>query len=252
MTRLPRSRFTPACLGHTILVSLALLCCLLGTQSHAQTPALAAPCVLSYEGSGQEGGFFKYSGTGELRWSHTAERYQASLEMHALGLRLRQWNSSGTLDSQGLAPEQFEDVPRGAHWTTTFQRDQGTIRFSSGTPEAPLQAGAQDKLSALLQLGALLATHANYASPGSTISFQAADAHGAEPWSFSTSAPVSLNLPGGNLIAIQLTKSPSPSSDQTIEVWLAPAMGYLPVRLRITEHNGNYMDLMWLKTQKPA
>ena len=39
--------------------------------------------------------------------------------------------------------------------------------------------------------------------------------------------------------------------DQRIEVWLAPDMAYLPVRLRITEANSAFVDLLWRKTLKP-
>jgi hypothetical protein len=58
-------------------------------------------------------------------------------------------------------------------------------------------------------------------------------------------------LPGGLVSALKLSKEPTVEFDQRIEVWLAPELGYLPVRIRITEANGAFADLLWRKTQKP-
>ena len=111
--------------------------------------------------------------------------------------------------------------------------------------------GAQDKLTALLQLSALLAGAPERYPAGSSIRFQAADAHRAEVWDFKVGATELLDLPGGPTQALKLSKSPTVEFDQGIEVWLAPAMHYLPVRLRITEANGAFADLLWRKTEKP-
>jgi hypothetical protein len=35
----------------------------------------------------------------------------------------------------------------------------------------------------------------------------------------------------------------------TRSVELAPALGYLPARIRITEANGDYVDQQWLATE---
>ena len=218
----------------------------------APGPELAASTVLTYEGSGQERGFFNYSGSGTLEWIVSGDTYQSSLSVFALGFRVRQWHSSGTIGPTGLAPLRFDDTPRGAQWNTRFLRDPGVISFSAGTPDIAMKAGAQDKLSALLQLGVALAGEVTLRSADATVGFQAADAHGTEDWTFKTGATETLKLPGGSVQAIKMTKSANPASEQTIEIWLAPALGYLPARLRITESNGSFMDLMWLKSQKPG
>ena len=40
----------------------------------------------------------------------------------------------------------------------------------------------------------------------------------------------------------KLTKEPTVEFDQRIEVWLAPSLGHLPVRMRITQANGDVAD----------
>ncbi len=216
-----------------------------------QKASYAPPVLLVYDGKGEERGFIKYAASGELLWAPDGSRYNAHLAISAWGFRVRTWSSKGDLTDAGLQPLRFGDKPRGAELATHFQREKGLITFSANNPDVLLQAGAQDKLSALLQLGALVAGEPGRFPGGTTIAFQAADAHRAELWNFKVGSTESLDLPGGMVTALKLSKEPTAEFDQRIEVWLAPDMAYLPVRLRITEASGAFADLLWRKTQKP-
>jgi hypothetical protein len=216
-----------------------------------QKLAYATPVLLVYDGKGEDRGFIKYAASGELLWAPDGSGYNAHLEISAWGFRVRTWTSKGDLAEGGLQPLRFGDKPRGAELATHFQRDKGIISFSANNPDVPLQTGAQDKLSALLQLSAIVAGEPERYTSGTSIAFQAADAHRAELWNFRVGSVESLDLPGGTLTALKLSKEPTQEFDQRIEVWLAPELHYLPVRLRITEANGAFADLLWRKTQKP-
>lgn len=213
--------------------------------------ALAPPVRMRFDGRGEEKGFIKYTGSGELLWLPDATQYRARLEISTWGIRVRTWTSKGALDDRGLVPLRFGDRPRGAELATHFQRDKGIISFSANNPDVPLQPGAQDKLSAILQISALLAGAPERYGAGSSIDFQAADAHRAEAWSFVVGTTEALELPGGKLQGLKLSKAPTVEFDQRIEVWLAPALHYLPVRLRITEASGAYVDLLWQSNDTP-
>jgi hypothetical protein len=219
--------------------------------ARVQKLTYAAPVLLVYDGKGEERGFIKYAASGELLWAPEGARYNARLEISAWGFRVRTWSSKGDLTDSGLQPLRFGDKPRGAEQATHFQREKGIISFSANNPDVPLQTGAQDKLSALLQLSALVAGEPARYTRGASIAFQAADAHRAELWNFKVGATESLELPGGVLTALKLSKEPTVEFDQRIEVWLAPELRYLPVRIRITEANGAFADLLWRKTEKP-
>jgi hypothetical protein len=216
-----------------------------------QKLAYAQPARLVYDGRGEERGFVKYAANAELLWLPEGAQYSARLEISAWGFRLRTWTSKGALGEAGLLPARFGDKPRGAELATHFQRDKGIISFSANNPDVPLLEGAQDKLSALLQLSAMVAGEPERYSQGTVVSFQAADAHRAELWDFKVGALEPLELPGGTLNSLKLSKEPTLEFDQRIEVWLAPEAHYLPVRLRITEANGAFADLLWRNTQKP-
>ena len=221
------------------------------TGQHPAKVIYAPPALLLFDGRGEEKGYIKYTANAELLWQPQGPQYSARLEISAFGIRLRTWTSKGMLSEDGILPTRFGDRPRGAEQATHFQRDKGLITFSANNPDVALQAGAQDKLSALLQLSALVARAPDRYLTGASIEFQAADAHRAEIWNFRADAAETLELPGGTLRATRFTKEPTVEFDQRIEVWLAPDLRYLPVRLRITEANGTFADLLWRKTQKP-
>ena len=110
-------------------------------------------------------------------------------------------------------------------------------------------AGAQDRLSVLLQLGALVASEPERFGPGTTLTVQTVGPREADLWLFTFEGRESLTLPGGTLEGIKLVRNPRKPYDQRVEIWLAPALGYLPARIRITETNGDAMDQQWLSTE---
>ena len=57
-----------------------------------------------------------------------------------------------------------------------------------------------------------------------------------------------LDLPIGPMRAVPLQRLPRRDYDQKAQLWLAPELGYLPARIRITQANGDYAELN-LRTQ---
>jgi hypothetical protein len=215
------------------------------------TPPLAIPGSVSlrYIVSATSRGR-PYQVNGTLQWQHDGERYQARLEISAFLLGARVQTSVGRITEEGLAPTRFGDRAR-SEQATHFQRDKGIISFSNNAPDAPLQAGAQDRLSAIVQLGAMLAGAPQRYPAGTVVSLQTAGVREAEVWQFSVVGPERLELPGGALEAIKLLRTPRREFDQTIELWLAPTIQYLPVRVRITQGNGDVADQQWLSGGMP-
>ena len=104
-------------------------------------------------------------GHGRWTWSIQAGRYHTSLQAH-WGQRQEaaapalNWSSHGALDEHGLAPERFVTKPtRGGARAVNFQRDTGRVSYSGPTGQVPLVAGAQDRLSWMVQLLALVQAH---------------------------------------------------------------------------------------------
>ena len=209
-----------------------------------------ASTVLTYRMQGQSKGL-TYWATGELLWQQDGQRYDAKLEVSAFLIGTRTQTSTGTLGPEGLMPTRFGDKSR-SELAAHFQRDKNIISFSANTPSVPLLKGAQDRLSVIIQLGALLAGDPARYPTGTMLSFQTASQREAEVWQFSVEKEETLQLPYGSVVAVKLNRSPRREFDQRIEVWLAPEFGYLPVRLRVTNANGDWIDQTLKGVEKPS
>ncbi len=204
--------------------------------------ALPASALLSYRLTGQEKGM-PYQATGELRWQRNAGAYAMALSVKAFLLGARHWRSQGLITSQGLAPVRFSDSwrsERAAH----FDRTQNRIVFSSNAPVAPLQAGAQDQISLYAQVAALMAHEGGRLPPGTRLQVQTATVRDALPWMLTLEQAETLQLDGRPLTATKWVCLPRNRFDAKVEFWVAAAHDWLPVRIRITQLSGNYIDLV--------
>lgn len=181
-----------------------------------------------------------------LVWQTDGSGYRASLVIRAaLGMgRDRSQTSVGTIDPVlGLQPQRFGDKNK-TELATHFDRSRTppAIRFSSNTPEAELLPGSQDRLSVLLQLAAMLAGEPSRYVPGSAVLIHTAGSRDAGLWHFRVGNVEPLELPAGKLSALHLVREPMHTYDNRVEVWLAPALGHLPVRILWTQANGDVVD----------
>jgi hypothetical protein len=234
------------------LISPLLACALavLPAFASAQSVAVPAPVRLSYDFEGVISS--PYTGSAELLWQHEGGNYTSQLVVRKFGLSLQTWTSKGALTAQGLEPLRFASKRLGKdEVSANFLRPQGKITFSASTPEAPLEAGAQDQLSVFMQLASLLAGKPPQWTPGKTVTFQAVGDRYAESWTFKAGALEPIKVPGGTFPAIKLTHEPTAERSQKLELWYVPSVGYLPLRIRITESNGDFLDLLWASSQKP-
>jgi len=191
----------------------------------------------------------RFSANGELHWRNNGASYQARMGYSAFGIS-RSQTSVGSIAELGLKPDRFADKFRGevaAH----FVHVEGKVVFSANTPDVALKAGAQDRLSVLIQLGALVGGNLTKLSPGSSLSFQTVGPRSADMWVFTLEGNETLDLPGGRLETWRLVRQPREPYDQRVEVWLAPALGYLPARIRVTDANGDSLDQKWSGTAEP-
>jgi hypothetical protein len=133
------------------------------------------------------------------------------------------------------------DERRGrAQRATNFRRDQGLVSFSISASELPMPPGAQDHLSWMLQLGAIVAAAPQSFVAGQSVLLPVASPRGRlEVWSFSVQAVETLDLPVGKVpAALRLQRQAETAYEPRIEIWLDPQRQYLPVRLRWSHTSG--------------
>ena len=186
----------------------------------------------------------------ELLWQQDGGSYNARLEVAAFLVFTRVQTSTGRLTPEGLEPTRFADKFR-TELASHFERDKKLVTFSANTPQVPLLAGMQDQLSVFMQLAGMLAAAPAKYPAGSVITFETIGPRSPETWVLTVEGDETLNLPGGDQLTRKLTRKPRRDYDQTAELWLAPALGYLPARIKLTEKNGDFVDQQWRGTEVP-
>ena len=204
---------------------------------------------LKYKTNGEVKGF-TYHVNGDLRWKQDGKTYDARLEVSHFLLGSRVQTSRGELGPTGLEPIRFGDKVRSER-AAHFERSKGKVSFSANSPDAPLLPGTQDQLSTLLQLGSMLGGSPGSFPEGTLLPFESVGPESVESWVFKVGAQEKLTLPGGQVSAIKLVREAVGDYGTRGEVWLAPSMGYLPVRIRLIEANGNFVDQKWSDTITP-
>lgn len=191
------------------------------------------------------------TGSGELTWTPGADGYRVTLEGSAFGLSVLSWTSVGAIDAHGLAPVRFTDRRRNrSENAANFQRDTGRITYSGPTVEFPLAPGAQDRLSWMVQLPAILEAEPALREPGQRIVIFVTGARGdADLWTFVVQGRQALDLPAGRVPeALHLLRAPRKAFDTQAEAWLDPARGHLPVRARLaTPDSGDATDFLLVR-----
>ena len=172
-------------------------------------------------------------GQAELDWRPVSGRYRLTLQGNAVGAPPIGWSSLGGFDPNGIAPLRYTESRRGREVrAANFQRDSGRITFSGPAIEHPLVAGAQDRLSWMVQLAAVLSANPALAESGSQVSMWVAGSRGdAEIWTFTVHGRVALDLPIGHVDnAVHLVREPRRPYDTQVQVWLDPARHHLPAQ----------------------
>ena len=196
---------------------------------------------LQYELSGQSRGL-NYSAKAQLSWHNEVTRYEARLLISGLLiLNPRLSISVGELGPQGVSPRRFSDKAR-SEQATHFQPERGRIVFSNNAPEVPWQPGVQDRLSLFFQLAGMLAGDPGRFATGTQVRVPTAGTREVDIWTFTVTGTPTLALPGGEQATVALRREPRRAYDQTIEIWFAPGLGFVPVRMRITQGNGDVLD----------
>lgn len=235
---------------------------LLDTGPSADTQSVATPppakavqkfvvpssARLKYDVKGDVKGF-PYFVNGDLQWTQDGKTYNARMEISHFLLGSRVQTSTGQLGTHGLEPIRFGDKVR-SEVAAHFNYEANKITFSANTPDVPLLPGAQDQLSVLMQAATMVAGEPRQFTQSSTLSFQAVGPRSAENWVFTVGVTEKLDLPGGEVSALHLWRDPNAQYDSKLEIWLAPSLGYLPVRIRLTQANGDLVDQQWRSTQK--
>ncbi len=217
------------------------------------SPALAAP--IKYKTNPPPSADLKYSirasqkgialnGDGSVQWRNTGQTYRATAEIRAMLLgKILEEKSEGKFDAFGLAPTSFtEKRLRKSPVSVNFNRQAKTIEFGATEQASPLQGGEQDRHSITWQLASVARGTPAKFKPGSTWKFPVAGRKDVQTWTFKVMQQEKATTKLGELTTMRILRLPDDAKDQKIEIWLAPTLNWYPVKLRIAEPNGDYVE----------
>ncbi len=186
------------------------------------------------------------SGIADLSWRPQGDHYELKFEASVSGLPVLTQVSAGGFDAEGVAPVRFTDqrLRRGTA-AANFQRAAGKITFSGPATEFALRDGAQDRLSWMVQLAAIVAAEPQLSVAGARVAMYVVGSHGdADVWVFRCMGPESVSTGAGTTAAIKFVREPREAYDTSVQVWLDPRQHSLPVRaLQKSGSNDEAFDL---------
>ncbi|RDV00181.1 DUF3108 domain-containing protein [Trinickia dinghuensis] len=217
----------------------------------AQASAAAAGIRFSVPPSGDLHYNTFYNGVenapGTIHWESSGDGYEMIVSVPLPFVGTFTYESHGRIDAFGLSPEHYiEKRGRRPEDVTTFDRADKRIGFTRTSTTLALPDGAQDRFSVVMQLASLVRGDPDAYKPGVTRSFYVADNDSGELWPIETIGDESIQTAEGYIQARHFMRLPRHDGDRRrIDVWLAPALGWLPVRIMQTEPNGSQIELVW-------
>ena len=191
-------------------------------------------------------------GSAKVEWIREGTRYQVHLDV-VIGLPFapmmsRRITSDGELTHQGLRPRRYDEETRvglAEPRLLTIRFDPDGVVLPSGQTVARWPA-VQDSASQFVQLTWLFTLQPQLLRPGSTVELALALPRYVDRWVFDVLGEETLYAPFGQVQAVHLKprRAARPGIDRTAEIWIAPQLQYLPVRIRIWNDEQTHIDLM--------
>lgn len=205
---------------------------------------------LSYTLSGNFRG--PVHGQAQVQWLREGTRYQVHMDVSVgpsfAPLMTRRVSSEGEITPEGLHPRRYDEVTRVALRSprqVTIFLDADVVRLPGGR-ELPRPPRVQDSASQFVHLTWLFTMRPELLQPGRSIELPLALPRVLEPWTYDVLASETLDTPAGPVQALHVKprREPRPGGDLTAEMWVAPSLQYLPVRLLIRQDAETYIDLL--------
>lgn len=203
---------------------------------------------LSYDVGGEVRG--PVHGTAQVEWLRAGTRYQVHVDV-TVGLALaplmtRRMSSEGEVGEAGLRPQRYDEdtrlmfrEPRQA----TVWLDDLQVRLASGELR-PRPPEVQDSASQFVQLAWMLARQPELLRTGTLIELPLALPRHVSAWSYEVVGDDVVYTSFGALPVVRLQpRRGGRRGDLSVELWLAPTLRYLPVRLRIRQDEATWIEL---------
>ena len=226
----------------------------------ASAPASAAASFewpvstrMSYELTGNYRG--EVSGSAQVEWIRVGTHYQVHLDLivgpSVAPIITRRMSSDGEITEAGLTPHRYDQDTK----VVMRERNRATIMFepdgvvlANGDRRATVP-GLQDTASQFVQLTYVFSTRPELLRVGGTVDIPLALPHKVDVWTYDVVEEEVLGTNFGPLPTIHLKprRALPKLGELSAEIWFAPQLRYLPVRIRINQGPENFLDLLIAK-----
>ena len=183
-------------------------------------------------------------GTAVVEWLRSGPRYQVRFEVTAATFFSRRSVSDGQLTAHGLEPRQFQGEQRvmfkTRRWSQQFHPERITL---SDGPEQPTAPGVQDEASQFVQLTWLFTTQPSLLQVGRSIEVPLMINRRLDRWVYDVIEQETLRLSFGEVPTFHVKPRRVRPGALSVEMWFAPSLQYLPVRIMVRQNDNNHMDL---------
>ena len=191
-------------------------------------------------------------GDAQVEWVRVGTRYQVHLDI-GVGARFapiitRRMSSEGELVGDSLRPTRYDEDTRillrpPRRVTILFGPDEILLPNGVKLPRAP---DVQDAASQFIQLAAHFTTHPELLTTGNAIDILIALRNRVGLFTYDVIGPEQTQTPFGVLDTVHLMPRDIKDRGNVLkaEIWYAPQLRYLPVRIRIEQDPQTYVDLV--------
>jgi hypothetical protein len=221
-----------------------------GAASAVQTFNWPDSTRISYALTGNYRG--EVQGSAQVEWIRSGTRYQVHLDVivgpSMAPLISRRMSSDGDITAEGLSPRRYDEDTKVVfrdrrRLTMLFEPDVVVMPSGERRERWP---GVQDTASQFVQLTFIFTTQPELLRVGSKVDVPLALPRNIDRWTYDVVKEETLYTPFGEVPSFHVKprRVTRPGGELSAEIWFAPQLRYLPVRIRIQQDAETYIDLV--------
>ena len=185
-------------------------------------------------------------GSAEVEWLRTGSRYQVRMRTAIGPVLSRLITSDGELTDAGLAPRRFDAEQKvlfraARRWSLRFGPALITLDDGRTLPTLP---GAQDEASQFVQLTWLFTQNPERLRVGQSVELPLIIGRTLERWVYDVVGEEILQLPIGAVATFHVKpRRAAKAGELSAEIWFAPSLQTLPVRILVRQNADSWVDL---------
>ena len=187
-------------------------------------------------------------GKASVEWRRSGTHYQVQFDIHVSPFFDQHMFSDGQITDLGLSPTHYDEsfeVPLVAPRVRRIDFSEDEVTLTNGTRVVKLPQ-TQDGASQFVQFVWMFAQRPDLLRPGNVVEIPLALNSNLRRWHYQVVGLETQELDFGQLDAVHLRPlldGPRRANEYPFEIWTAPTLQYLPVRILVPIDDKNFADL---------